>query len=230
MVVFAQNHDQVGNRAAGDRLDRLAGLEGLKLAGAAVLLSPFIPLLFMGQEYGERAPFPFFVSHSEPGLVEAVRQGRARELAGFGWTDEPPDPQAEETFISARLGWETARTEPHRSLFRFHQELIRLRKTFPSLAAGGREAALTAETEGRVLTLRRKAGEDQALILLNLSPEPARVGLESGQGRWTKLIDSAMEIWGGPGSPLPDRLDCPGSYALTMAGFSAAVYKPEKDR
>jgi len=234
MVVFAQNHDQVGNRADGRRLDQLVGLEAAKLAGAAVLLSPFLPLLFMGQEYGETAPFPFFVSHSEPGLVEAVRLGRRKELADFGWPGEPPDPQAEETFLSARLDWDLALIEPHRTLLRYHQELIRLRKTFPALAAGGPEATLRAEASGRVLALRRRAGEDEALILLNLDQEPARVEIEPGPGRWAKLLDSAEKPWGGPGSPLPARLDLgrlslAGPATLTMAGHSAAVYKPEKD-
>ena len=230
LVVFAQNHDQVGNRPAGRRLDRLTGLEGLKLAGAAIILSPFIPLLFMGQEYGEKAPFPFFINHSEPDLVEAVRQGRRRELADFGWSDEPPDPQAEETFLSARLDWDLIRARPHQSLFRFHKELIRLRKAFPCLALGGPEALLETTRDGPVLTIRRKAGDDDALILLNFSPKPAPVAIRPDRGRWSKLLDSAEEVWEGSGAILPARLDLPQPTGLNMPGFSAAVYKQEKDQ
>ena len=97
-VVFSQNHDQVGNRMQGERLSALAGFEQLKLAAACVLLSPFIPLLFMGEEYGEPAPFLYFVSHTDPDLVEAVRMGRRREFREFQWKGEPPDPQAPESF------------------------------------------------------------------------------------------------------------------------------------
>jgi maltooligosyltrehalose trehalohydrolase len=92
-VVFAQNHDQVGNRMRGERLSQLVCRERMKLAAGVVFLSPFIPLLFMGEEYGETAPFPYFISHSDADLVEAVRRGRREEFAAFGWSQEPPDPQ-----------------------------------------------------------------------------------------------------------------------------------------
>lgn len=97
-VVFSQNHDQVGNRLAGDRLTSRQSLEKLKLAAGVVILSPFIPLLFMGEEYGEKSPFQYFVSHSDEDLIEAVRNGRREEFASFQWEGEIPDPQAESTF------------------------------------------------------------------------------------------------------------------------------------
>ena len=102
-VVFAQNHDQVGNRMFGERLSQLVSLEALKLAASAVLLSPFIPLLFMGEEYGEVAPFQYFISHLDPQLVDAVRRGRREEFAAFAWQGEPPDPQDIATFQRAKL-------------------------------------------------------------------------------------------------------------------------------
>ena len=98
LIVFAQNHDQVGNRLLGDRLAQTASFEQLKLAAGVVLLAPYIPLIFMGEEYGDTAPFLYFVSHGDPALVEAVRKGRAEEFARFGWGAEIPDPQSEETF------------------------------------------------------------------------------------------------------------------------------------
>ena len=100
-VVFAQNHDQVGNRLLGDRLSQAVSFEALKLAAGLVILSPFIPLLFMGEEYAETAPFPYFISHSDPELIEAVRRGRRAEFAAFGWQGETPDPQDAKDF-SAR--------------------------------------------------------------------------------------------------------------------------------
>src|SRR6185503_2081252 len=102
-VICCQNHDQVGNRQLGERLSQLVSFEDLKLAAAVVLLSPCIPLLFMGEEYGETAPFLYFISHSDPDLIEAVRQGRRAEFAAFDWRGEVPDPQDEATFLSAKL-------------------------------------------------------------------------------------------------------------------------------
>ena len=98
LVVFSQNHDQVGNRTMGERLITLAGFETAKLAAGAIILSPFLPLIFMGEEWGATAPFQYFVSHCDPGLIEAVRSGRKQEFANFTWAGEPPDPASEETF------------------------------------------------------------------------------------------------------------------------------------
>ena len=127
-VVFSQNHDQVGNRPCGERLPALASFEAQKLAAATVLLSPFVPLLFMGEEYGETAPFPYFVSHSHPALVGAVRDGRRTELAALGWRDKPLNPQEQTTFERAKLTSRLAERSPHRLLREFYRELIRLRK------------------------------------------------------------------------------------------------------
>src|SRR5207248_10568912 len=105
-----RSHAHVGKRVLGERLTRLVGVEELELAAGAVLLLPFIPLLFMGEEYGEEAPFEYFISHGDPGLVEAVRQGRGAEFAAFSWQTEPPDPQDENTFLRAKLNHELRRT------------------------------------------------------------------------------------------------------------------------
>ncbi|RPJ02979.1 MAG: malto-oligosyltrehalose trehalohydrolase, partial [Chloroflexi bacterium] len=134
-VVYSQNHDQVGNRRDGDRLSRLAHLEGLKLAAGTVLLSPFIPLLFMGEEYGEPAPFQYVISHTDPELVEAVRHGRRAEFAPFAWPEQVPDPHAESTFQQCILNRELLRSDPtHRALYDFYRELIRLRRELPAIA------------------------------------------------------------------------------------------------
>src|SRR5262249_16007104 len=92
-VLYAQNHDQLGTRMRGERGTELVSVEQHNRAAGAVLLSPFVPLLFMGDEYGETAPFQYFVSHSDKQLIEAVRRGRIEEFAAFNWKDEPPDPQ-----------------------------------------------------------------------------------------------------------------------------------------
>ena len=134
-VVYAQNHDQIGNRCHGDRLGRLVSFSGQKLAAATVLLSPFIPLLFMGEEYGETAPFQYVISHTDPELVDAVRQGRREEFTRFAWADPVPDPQAEATFLECVLHLDWTREGKHHGLLRsFYRELIRLRKSVSAIA------------------------------------------------------------------------------------------------
>ena len=99
-MVCSQNHDQVGNRLRGERLAALVSFEARKLAAATVLLSPCIPLLFMGEEYGEAAPFHYFISHANPAVIQGVREGRRAELAAFGWHGRPPDPQDIASFLA----------------------------------------------------------------------------------------------------------------------------------
>ena len=134
-MICAQNHDQVGNRQLGERLSQLVSFEDLKLAAAVVLLSPCIPLLFMGEEYGETAPFLYFISHSDPVLVEAVRLGRQKEFAAFDGQSETPDPQSETTFQQSKLNRGLLEEPKHRLLREFYRELILLRKTLPALSA-----------------------------------------------------------------------------------------------
>ena len=104
-VVCMQNHDQVGNRMLGERLPALVSFPMLKLAAAAYLLSPYLPMLFMGEEYGETNPFLYFISHTDPELVKAVQEGRKKEFKAFKWAGNIPDPQSEETFLSSCLSW-----------------------------------------------------------------------------------------------------------------------------
>jgi maltooligosyltrehalose trehalohydrolase len=195
-VVCIQNHDQTGNRMLGERLSTLADFESLKLAAGAVLLSPFLPLLFMGEEYGETAPFLYFVDHSDPDLIEAVQEGRKEEFAAFGWREEPPDPQAEETFERSRLNHGLREEGSHATLHAFYKELIRLRKSLPALARRSKaEVAVRPFEEEMVILMLR--GEDVAVVF-NFAPEARTVPLP--EGRWETALDSAEERWGGLGS------------------------------
>lgn len=231
-VVFAQNHDQIGNRAYAERLSLLVPFEGLKLAAAAMVLSPFIPLLFMGEEYGETAPFLYFVSHTDPDLVEAVRAGRKAEFAAFGWGAgaEPPDPQAEATFHQARLRHDRLSDEQHRALHEFHRELLRLRRSLPALARGEKDAleAVPFERE-RVLVVRRWAAGDDVALLLNFSEAPAEVSAPLPPGDWCTVLDSADARWGGTGGAHPARLPSDGRLAVTLAPRSALALE-RRDR
>lgn len=197
-VVYAQNHDQVGNRARSDRLTTLVDFDSLKLAATAVCLSPFLPLLFMGEEYGEKAPFLYFVHHGEPELIEAVRAGRKAEFAEFDWRSEPPDPQEIETFEAARLRPTFRSEEEHRTLAAFYTELLRLRRTLPALARLSKDEldAIPLE-ESSALYVRRWCDVDETVLLLHFGDTAAELTVPLPPGAWLRVLDSADERWSG---------------------------------
>jgi maltooligosyltrehalose trehalohydrolase len=216
-VVYAQNHDQVGNRQCGDRLTRLVPFDALKLAAAATLLAPNLPLLFMGEEYGEPAPFPFFISHGDPDLIDAVRAGRRREFAEFDWHGTVPDPQAEATFRSAVLHWELRDDGAHRALLDWYRALLRLRKTHPALARlSGEHLEATALEAERVLVLRRWDGDAQAAHVLHFSDAPADVTIPLPAGRWRRVLDSAGDV-------SADEMVSAGTAPLRLGPWQAVV-------
>jgi maltooligosyltrehalose trehalohydrolase len=225
-VVFSQNHDQVGNRMRGERLGHSAGPEQLKLAAGAVLLSPCLPLLFMGEEYGESAPFPYFIHHGDQELVEAVRRGRQEEFAAFAWQGEIPDPQAEATFLSAKIDPDQRREGMHATLFALYRQLLRLRKALPPLRRLSRqETEVAAIEEARVLLLRRRAGADEALCLFNFSDARRSVLIPLRHVPCRKLLDSAAPEWGGGGSPATGELPAgSGEVQVTLAPWSFVLY------
>jgi maltooligosyltrehalose trehalohydrolase len=217
LVVCAQNHDQVGNRMLGERLSRLVPLEQLKLAAGAVLLSPFVPLLFMGEEYGETAPFQYFVNHSDPALVEAVRRGRREEFAAFGWQDEPPDPQDEATFRRCKLDHRLRQGGEHGILLEFYRELIRLRQSLPALANLSKEQMeVVGREEERVLFLRRWSGGSEVVIIFSFNQAQVTVTLPIPTGRWRRRLDSTEERWLGSGSALPEELHSQGEATVIL--------------
>jgi maltooligosyltrehalose trehalohydrolase len=134
---YLQNHDQIGNRATGDRSSHLLSLGRLQVAAALVLTAPFVPLLFQGEEWGASSPFQYFTAYDDPALGQAVATGRREEFAAFGWQPhEVPDPQAHETFARSKLNWDELAREPHARLLDWHRRLIRLRREVPALADG----------------------------------------------------------------------------------------------
>jgi maltooligosyltrehalose trehalohydrolase len=129
-LAYLQNHDQIGNRAKGDRSNRLMPLGRLKVGAALLMTSPFIPMLFQGEEWGASTPFQYFTDHKDPKLGEAVRQGRRQEFAAFGWDpDEIPDPQSPKTFQNSKLNWPEMAHGDHAILLDWHKKLIHLRRT-----------------------------------------------------------------------------------------------------
>jgi maltooligosyltrehalose trehalohydrolase len=225
LVVFSQNHDQVGNRMRGERLGEHLTLQQLKLAAATVVLSPCLPLLFMGEEYGESAPFPYFVSHGDAALVEAVRRGRREEFAAFGSQGVPPDPQAEETFLSAKLDQEQRHHGDHHDLFDFYRELIRLRKECAPLALLRRaDTQVIADEEQLLLTVVRTAGDDQVYCLINYSDQNREIDLTLAQGTLRVLLDSTGTV------PSYRILTVDAAHPETfptLAPFGVMVYRKE---
>ena len=193
-VVCTQNHDQVGNRAAGERLTALVDFESLKLAAGINLLSPFVPLLFMGEEYGETAPFQYFTSHGDPALVEAVRRGRREEFASFGWKGSVPDPQDEQTFVRSSLNHSLKEKDPHRTLLRFYQELIRIRREFKLGAAASHSVRELAKES---LFLAFQTQPKAVAIAFNFSDSSFALSVPELAGDWTTILESSAACWSG---------------------------------
>lgn len=178
---FMQNHDQVGNRAKGERSGRLMSEGRLKIAAALVLTSPFIPMLFQGEEWGASTPFPYFTDHQDPKLGEMVRQGRRREFAAQGWNAaDIPDPQSPATFASAKLNWTESLQSTHADLLDWHRRLIVLRQTEPALTDGRMDRVKVRfdETE-RWLVVER----GPFLVACNIGKQSKAIHLTGGEYR-----------------------------------------------
>ncbi len=224
-LVCAQNHDQVGNRAFGDRLASIVPPEALKLAAGTILLSPFLPLLFMGEEYGETAPFLYFTSHGDPGLAEAVRKGRREEFSSFAWRGEIPDPQAEETFARSRLRPGFHADREGAPLLAFHRELLRLRRAWPPLAAPDLEAQeVTVREDGNVLSFRRWKEGAEVAGFLHFGDEPAELDVSLPSGPWRKVLDSAEDRWGGKGNSIPGEIGAGKSVRLSLGPWAVVIF------
>ena len=219
-VVCNQNHDQVGNRAAGERLASLVNFEALKLAAGITLLSPFVPLLFMGEEYGETAPFQYFTSHGDTALGEAVRQGRRAEFAAFGWEDSVPDPQDERTFSRSRLDHSLKEKEPHQTLFRFYKQLIRMRREYD---LGADTAQTVRELGGSAILVLREGGRLQMAMICNFAAFSVALNLPELAGKWTSVIHSADARWNGPASDRLTEMNLSTGGELRLSPFSFLV-------
>jgi maltooligosyltrehalose trehalohydrolase len=228
-VVFAQNHDQIGNRMLGERLARLVDFESLKLAAGTILLSPYLPLLFMGEEYAEEVPFLYFVSHTDEALVAAVQEGRKAEFAAFQWDRECPGPQAPETFAQSKLQWDQRARDRHRILLAFYQRLLELRRGIPHVVS---KKNLTVEslTRQRVMLWHRRHEWGEVAGLLNFDAAPQDVLLPVSQRVWVKILDSADPKWQGPGALRTETVAQrqrvmmpPRSIAVYQAGSSVVA-------
>lgn len=212
-VTYTQNHDQIGNRARGERLSHLISEKRSKIAAALVLAGPYIPQLFQGEEWASKAPFLYFADWSEePALAKAVVTGRQEEFAAFGWKPEDLfDPNSEETFSLAKLDWHALGSEPHASMFAWYQDLITLRREHPDLTDGRLENVRTRYCErGQWLLVERGS----MFIAANLSQAPCEIRIDE-HGPMRILLAS-------------EPMDAPENHILRLPAESVAILGPGK--
>lgn len=220
-VVFSQNHDQIGNRMMGDRLSQLISYDALKLSAAAVLLSPYVPMLYMGEEYAEEKPFQYFVSHTDPDLVEAVRKGRKSEFAYFQKKGlETPDPQSEQTFKDSTLSW-NLEEKKHQKMLQFYQLLIKIRKQHPAMKMTERGYSKFKLIEpGLILMHRHDEQERHLMALMNFDSKETTYKLDSNLDL-IALLDSSATDW--LGSYNNTSLEIKGNNPISIRPNSVIV-------
>lgn len=183
-VICIQNHDQVGNRARGERLDALVPRGAHKMAAALMLLAPHTPLLFMGEEYGETAPFLYFTDHSDPALQKAVSEGRRKEFKDFRWEDVP-DPQDERTFQRSRLTWAL---HAGRDMLDWYRKLLELRRQVVALG----ERTCRAEVRQDAIVMQVLAREQKLMVIAEF-PDSGRI---SPGREWREVMRSEEDGYG----------------------------------
>ncbi len=225
-VVCVQNHDQVGNRMLGERLSSLVEFNALKLAAGILLLSPYIPLIFMGEEYGETSPFLYFVSHENEELIRSVREGRKAEFQFFDWQGSPPDPQSEAVFWRSKLKWETRSKDMHGSLLNFYKELIQLRKTIPALKnLSKKHLEIVTLREENVLMMWRWVGGNSTFSIFNFDHIGVEIPVKLPGDEWNRIFDSEVQKWNGAGAITPQAIN--GKQAINLHPYSFALYQKE---
>lgn len=225
-VVFNQNHDQVGNRVGGERLSMLVDENRQKIAAAAILLSPYLPMLFMGEEYAAETPFFYFVSHSEEELIRKVVEGRREEFANYNWEQDPPNPQDERTFEQSKLHWDQRKAGRHAVMWQWHRTLIALRKGHPALRNFTKNDVRVTVTGPKSLMLHRRSADHRTelIALFNLGENNVRMPFPQNSGGWTKVIDSLEAVQkNGNDRAVLQHVESGG--VLTFPGPGVAVFE-----
>lgn len=234
-VVCNQNHDQVGNRMMGDRFTTLISFNGLKLAAGMTLLSPYIPLLFMGEEYGEKAPFLYFVDHGDKDLLEAVRQGRKEEFRAFHSQGTPPDPGSPETMKKSTLSWptdsETQLSEEQEILYRFYKFLFQVRRECQIMNISHHPEIKAVHTNDLLYYTRIKESGD-LICLANFGEVTGEVELPLGNKTWHCRLNSSDPEWSIDDKPvedrnLPEKIVAGDSHVLAIPSLSIVLYQAD---
>ena len=203
-IVFSQNHDQVGNRMLGERTSQLLSFDMQKLMAASVIFSPYIPLLFMGEEWSAPHPFQYFVDHSDEALIEGVRNGRKEEFAAFHIQGEAPDPVSKEVYEQSTLQWELLDQGRHVVMREYYKTLLHLRKNHPVLKEPDRRhLQVECEEAKGILKLCRWQQDQSVWCFMNFSAQPQTIKAPGGN-TWFTLLNSADKQWAEvPGQAIP---------------------------
>jgi len=225
-VGFIQNHDQIANTSRGKRLSSLVSSGQHKLAAVLTLCSPFLPLLFMGEEYGETAPFLFFTSFEDSGLATAVREGRKRELGAHYSESDFADPQAASTFERSKLNWSKPGTSPHAEILRLQRDLISLRKQHPSLGNCRKDLTeIQFDERSKPFVMKRTdPSGSAALVVCNFSENPQHVQVPAEPKGWQLALWTGNPAYGGSPAPSPVRSIVGPDPQISLAPFEAAIY------
>ena len=226
-IVSTQTHDQVGNRMLGERLSELTNFDGLKLAACLLACSPYVPMLFMGEEYGERAPFLYFVSHSDPELIESVQQGRRKEFEAFNWSAHPPDPQDNATFLRSKLDHSLKESQPHSILLQIYKELLRFRARHSVMRETSRVNQNVFGSD-YALCLERRNPDEAVRIFLNFTSEQQDIQMGLTPLKWKKIIDSHTPAWCMDNSYKtrpPESFGCDTRMSVSLPPLSFVIYK-----
>ena len=244
-VVCSQNHDQIGNRMTGDRFSTLLSFDAQKLAAGITLLSPYIPLLFMGEEYGENAPFLYFVDHGDPDLIKSVQTGRKEEFRAFHSEGTPPDPASADTFKASKLQWPRRSTDQtHKStvatqgnsstqqqlLNLYYKQLIKVRKQCQIMTTSQHPEIETHHTDD-ILYYHRLMKSGDLLCVVNFGKAVREVELPLGKQIWHRMIYSADPHWSvskdAAASFTPKTLTNEATPSFSLASRSIALYRAE---
>jgi maltooligosyltrehalose trehalohydrolase len=221
-IVFSQNHDQVGNRMFGERSSELYSFETQKLLASAVMFSPYIPMIFMGEEWSALQRFQYFVSHTDPELAEAVRKGRKAEFAAFQEEGESPDPMSVETFNNSKLQWHSINEEPHATMLKFYKKLISIRKSEPALNNCDRNnLEVEYNTEDNLIILKRNNRRYGMICFLNFSHNTFKKQNKFNRNL-SLLFNSASPEWNGD-YEAPSTVQ--EGNEITIAAESILVFK-----
>lgn len=228
-VVCVQNHDQVGNRRLGDRLYGRSGFEAAKLAAGYLLTSPYTPMLFMGEEYGEDAPFLFFTEFGDEDLIAAVRKGRKEEFAYFADQGEPPDPHDIETFYRSKLNHDLRHEGEHAILYKLYGTLLALRRDIPALTNPHPTATTVYDdVPNRIFCLERTGSGSAVRMIFNWNLDRPQTFTMPGSGhQWRKILDSCDAAWridGESHASAPESLGA-SPFTLTLPPSSFVIYE-----
>ena len=227
-IVFSQNHDQIGNRLLGDRLTSIAGFEAAKLSAGMVLLSPYVPLLFMGEEFGETASFMFFTDYQSSELKEAVKMGRKKEFAQFHWEGRVPDPQSIITFEQSRINWQLRYLDIGKKIGDYYRALIKLRKNLQLFhSKANRQIQFLKEESGKLLFIEKRNQDSEAITIANFDKKSKGFTFPF-KGFFRKILDSSEAAWGGQGSNLPKAAEHGENLEVKGFGFSVFLKSNEE--